>query len=237
MKKGHKSYLELCALLGKEIDIGYNLPTIKMPLIKDISYNLYVYLNLVDKYLDLYERKRDDIWLKIVSSENESLNFLTMVSFFSNVSDLEDKKGVFSFGNGKYISYENIDFFMKIIRVLHHRDSRRVDYKPANTLAQRMMEEARRRKAAIEKKKTEMLDKAGIQEDVIGFIEIISSISARHPSLNLSNICDLNYYQIINQYNRLLKIDKYTPCLVGNATEEYIKENKVKHYSFKIFDE
>jgi hypothetical protein len=34
-----------------------------------------------------------------------------------------------------------------------------------------------------------------------------------------------------------MSIDKYTPCLYGNATEEYINKNNVKHYVEKIENE
>jgi hypothetical protein len=65
----------------------------------------------------------------------------------------------------------------------------------------------------------------------------MSTVCARHPSINPINIGQLNYYQVVEQYKRLMKIDDYTPCLYGNATEEYVKKNNIKHYSQKIINE
>lgn len=67
----------------------------------------------------------------------------------------------------------------------------------------------------------------------------MSSVCARHPSINQLNIHDLSYFQIIEQYMRLQKIDDYevnmNALVSGTLGEEGRK--KIKHYSSKIENE
>jgi hypothetical protein len=157
--------------------------------------------------------------------------FITILYFFFDVEELDliDGKIVLNKTNNNFIDEKNIGLFMEALRVLHHFDKKDDDYKPLNKIAAEMMERARKLRKEVESKIK--------NKDGVGFLEIMSTVSARHASINPTNIKQLNYYQIIDQYKRLLMIDMYLPCLYGNATEEYIKNNNVKHYSVKIENE
>ena len=55
---------------------------------------------------------------------------------------------------------------------------------------------------------------------------IISSVCAKHPSINLFNICNLTMYQVINQFKRLNMIDEYfinVDSLMHGATQDDVK--------------
>ncbi|MGI6079130.1 MAG: hypothetical protein ACOYCB_13420, partial [Fastidiosipilaceae bacterium] len=162
--------------------------------------------------------------------QDDYLNtFVSLLYFFFEIEDIKLKDYKFFINDINFIDDKNISLFMEALRVLHHFDKKDDDYVPVNKIAAEMMERARKLKKEMEEK---------IQnKDGISFLEISSTVSARHPSLNPTNIGQLNYYQIIDQYKRLMMIDIYTPCLYGNATEEYIKANNVKHYSTKIINE
>ncbi len=121
---------------------------------------------------------------------------------------------------------------MDTIRILHWHDGSSVkDYKPANKIAEEMMKKAAKLKAEIKKK----LNKDNTDS---GFLEIMSAICARHPSINQLNIKDLNYYQILDQFYRLQMIDEFgmkvNAWSFGNLDEKGIKSISEKHYTKKI---
>lgn len=228
-----KIYIQTSALNGFSIYLSKNLPIIKLPSLKDVESDFFSYLYLFMKYIDDYENKKGDMFFDIVSNEQSILEFGMFLNHFTDCTNLTYENSTFKFNDNQYVNFENFELFMETITILHHRNKEgKATYKPANSLAEQMMAEFERRKKAIQDKISKTQKDKGT-----GLLEIISTISARHPSLNLLNIVNLNYYQIIDQYKRLLQIDKYTPCLYGNATEEYIKSNKVEHYSAKLINE
>jgi hypothetical protein len=228
-----KIYIQTSAINGFSIYLPNNLPVVKSPILKDVETDFFSYLYLFMKYIDDYQSKKAEMFFDIVKDEQAIYDFAVFLNYFTDCSKLTYEYSTFKINDKEYINFENIEFFMEVITILHHRDkSGKAEYKPANKLAEEMMKEFERRKKAIQDKISKSQKDKGT-----GLLEIISTISARHPSLNVLNIVNLNYYQIIDQYKRLLQIDKYTPCLYGNATEEYIKSNKVEHYSAKLVNE
>ena len=224
-----KSLIKTHALHGIEISVGEGLPNIKCPSIESLGKHLFPYLSYMTKYVDMYDDEKNDMYFKIITSESSIAEFLFFIGFFVTYEKIGFQDNSLIFDDSKIICYQNIGLLMEIIKVLHHRDKKDDEYKPANKIAAEMMARAR-------KLKRELAEKLS-KKDGIGFLEISSTISARHPSLNLLNINKLSYFQIIDQYKRLQSIDKYTPCLYGNATEEYIKNNNVKHYSEKLVND
>ena len=124
---------------------------------------------------------------------------------------------------------------MDIVKIMHHFESD--DYldeylvNKNNPKVQELIakiKEGRRRKKEAEKNSR--------GKDGIGLLEIVSSVCARHPSINPTNIKQLNYYQLIDQFKRLNLIDSYnlsTATLAsGNLSEEGRKN--IKHYSEKV---
>lgn len=232
MDANRKSYIQTSAIHGFKIVTDRTFPIIKCPILEDLQEDLFIYLLYVNDFLEKFEDYEDDIYQYIISSDTSINDFAILLRFFVVCEKISFVNNSFIFDDVTFIDSENIKLFLEIIKVLHCRDKKDDDYKPANETASKMMKEFRRRKRETERKIAQSQNSNGS-----GFLEIVSTISARHPSINLLNIGKLNYFQIIDQYKRLFKIDAYTPCLYGNATEEYIKKNRVEHYSAKLVNE
>ena len=233
MEEWLRNYVKTNALNGMSLRVGNNLPIITMPRIKDID-DIYPYLFLFTKYIDMYDEKKEDMFFDLILNEDSILDFTLLLRYFTDIKDLIYQNSTFIYGKDAYINFENITLFMQIIKILHHRDKKQDYYVYSNSLVDKMLKRAHEAKKKIAEQKAKMQIKNKNTDDEGGFAEIQSTVSARHPSINLTNINELNYYQILDQYKRLLEIDKYMPVIHGNATEEYVKG--LKHYSSKLVD-
>ena len=64
--------------------------------------------------------------------------------------------------------------------------------------------------------------------------DVISAVSSKHPSINLSNIGELTIYQIMDCFKRLNKIENYTlsfEALIHGASKDDVK---LEHWSEKL---
>ena len=117
---------------------------------------------------------------------------------------------------------------MDAIKTMHHLDDYLDDIECKNETVKKMMEEMR----LARKKTKEKLS----QQNGIGLLDIFSSLCARHPSINSINVKELNYYQLIDQFQRLCVIDNYNANIdaltFGNLSEE--AKQKMKHYTSKL---
>lgn len=233
MEEWLRNYVKTNALNGISMRIGNNLPIIKMPCIKDID-DVYPYLFLFTKYIEMYDEKKDDMFFDLIVDENTQLDFALFLRYFTDIESLVYDRSTFIYDNKTYINLENIGVFMQVIKVLHHRDKKEDYYEYGNSLVDKMLKRAHEAKKKIAEEKAKLKLKNKNSDDETGFAEIQSTVSARHPSINLITIKELNYYQILDQYKRLLEIDKYMPVMNGNATEDYVKG--LKHYSSKLVD-
>jgi hypothetical protein len=242
MEENIKNAIKTSAFLGYNIIVDSNMGYYKCPKIDDLKENLNTYIYFVDKFTKLFEDNKPEFYCSLFSSQEILREFASIIYFFFKTEQikLKDSKIIvgekeFTDENEKtfiveyFLDENNINLFMESLRVLHHYDKKDDDYLPANKTAAEMMARAKKLKREMEAKIK--------QKDGIGFLEIMSTVSARHASINPTNIGQLSYYQIIDQYKRLMLIDMYTPCLYGNATEEYVKKNNIKHYSLKIINE
>lgn len=227
MDENIKYIIKNNAFYGYRILIDENMGFIKCPKIDDINENLLIYISLVNRFIATYEDDKEIFYETIFSNDQNIQEFASMVYFFFETEQIKYSNGKLFFNKGNFIDDTNICLLMEALRVIHHLDKKDDDYKPANKIAAEMIARAKKLKREVESKIK--------NKDGVGFLEISSAVSARHSSINPSNIGQLNYYQIIDQYKRLMMIDDYIPCLYGNATEEYAK--KVKHYSVKIINE
>lgn len=234
MKEHIRKYIKVNALKNKDIKIGNNLPVLKLPLLKDIDDD-YVYIYFFSKYIDLYDDKKNNMFFDLIVDENSKIDFALFLSFFTNVEKLVYDNSTFIFNDDEYINIDNIGMLMQSIKILHHRDKKSDYYTYSNSLVDRMLKRARESKKKIEEEKQRLNLKNKSTDDDSGFDDVISTVSARHPSINLLNIEELNYYQLLDQYKRLIEIDKYAPVLNGTATEEYVKN--LKHYSSNLIND
>jgi len=232
-----RTYIKLDALLGNEIILDDNLPNIKMPRIKDIA-GVLTYVYLFSTYIELYDEKKSSMFSDISDSSKARLEFAMFLKYFTNIETLEYRDCKFMYSDDVYISVENISVFMQVIKIIHNRDKKQDYYTYTNSLVDKHLQrvqEAKKRIAEQKKMGSKSTNKSNDDNGYTGLHEIISTVSARHPSLSLLKLNELNYYQLLDQYNRLLKIDEHVPVLHGNATEEYVKN--LKHYSSEIINE
>lgn len=226
MRDSVKDYIKMYAFLGNEFIFNNNIGCFKCPTINELGENLINYLYLVDKFIDIYDENKKTVFKEIIENNDNANEFAYLLGFFIKTEKFHLKDNKLIFNNSNYIDSENTEDLFKCLKILHHRAKKDDDYKPSNKIAEEMMRIAKKRREALEKKIK--------KSNGIGILEIMSTVCARHPSINQLNIKELSYYQILEQYNRLMAIDLYTPCLYGNATEDYIKNNNIKHYSYKL---
>lgn len=89
----------------------------------------------------------------------------------------------------------------------------------ANTKAKEIAERIKKAKSHIKTK-----------ADHLSLNDIISSLAAKHPNLNLFNIWDLTIYQLYDQFKRIQLIDDYDFSIQANLHGADIK--KIKHWSY-----
>lgn len=250
MNKSIKHAVEMSAFLGIEFMIDQFLGGMYAPTINQLGINFFLYNFHVNNFISLYEKDKSSFYGYITQSEDMIRDFIRLISYFKKYKEIYFKEDRFFIKDYKtksgktkdeidsdtlqisFIDQNNVSVFMDVLRVLHWQDnSNKKEYKPANKLAEEMLKRAEELKAKI-KRKTKDEDSEG------GLLEIMSSICARHPSINQTNIKDLNYYQIIDQFYRLLMIDEFG--MMSNAwssgvlDEKGIKEMSNKHYTKKI---
>lgn len=224
-----KTFIKTNAFLGYRIIIDENMGYFQCPKIDDLKENLMTYIYFVNRFIELYEDDKNNFYINILSNEQNFQEFASMLYMFFDTKEIKFKDYKFYLNENNFMNESNVTIFMETLRILHHFDKKDDDYLPLNKIAAEMIARARKLKKEMQAKIK--------QQDGVGFLEIISTVSARHASINPTNIGQLNYFQILDQYKRLMMIDMYTPCLYGNATEEYIKNNKVRHYSLKFSNE
>lgn len=224
-----KTFIKTNAFLGYRIIIDENMGYFQCPKIDDLKENLMTYIYFVNRFIELYEDDKNNFYINILSNEQNFQEFASMLYMFLDTKETKFKDYKFYLNENNFMNESNVTIFMETLRILHHFDKKDDDYLPLNKIAAEMIARARKLKKEMQAKIK--------QQDGVGFLEIISTVSARHASINPTNIGQLNYFQILDQYKRLMMIDMYTPCLYGNATEEYIKNNKVRHYSLKFSNE
>ena len=74
MEEWLRNYVKTNALNGMSLRVGNNLPTIKMPCIKDID-DIYPYLFLFTKYIEMYDAKKEDMFFDLIVNESTQLDF------------------------------------------------------------------------------------------------------------------------------------------------------------------
>lgn len=241
-----KYLIELNASLNNRFVIDDSLGEMHCPTLNELRSDFSFYSYFTSKFLDLYEDNKDEFYKNITHDNKVTQEFCILISYYKENKNVYFDKGSFYVLNYKakesekdideesikinLINESNVDIFMGAISVLNWRSKGSKEYKPANKIAEEMMKRADELKKKLKKNKD---NKKGI-----GMLEIISSVCARHPSLNLINIKELNYYQIIDQFHRLQMLDDYgmsaNALSSGSLSEEGVKKMSEKHYTDEI---
>jgi hypothetical protein len=207
-------------LLGKPIwvnRLGYVYPpTINE--IEEINFTkYYTYVNLI-VYKDNYIEKCQQLFDALFFYDDIKNLFIEALSFFLKEKNIKCDTNLKIFFNGDTgcLDKNNFNEFVdciKQINCLSIEDS----IKYANNRAKQIAEKLKKLKEKyLKNKKQEGLD----------FLDIISSVCAKHPSINLFNVGNLTIYQLIDQFKRLNMVDNFyisVESLLHGAEKESIK--------------
>jgi hypothetical protein len=223
-------YLQIQFFRGYSVEINKEIGKIRCPKLYELEDDLFYYIFYFNKFIKLYETDKNNFYLNLFKEQSYS-DFMKLIFYMTGYDDIKlTDEGKFMYNKGdNFIFSNNVDVFMNIVIIMHHCEE------TGHMLtkgAKKHMEEVKKRKEALEAEFKKLKRKIK-QDNGIGFLEIMSTVSARHPSINPININELNYYQVVNQYKKLLKIDDWNVVMNsysnGNLDEKQTK--KIRHYS------
>lgn len=227
--------LESKLLLGKPIlieKVGFLYP---ININEIISKGVMTYYQLISLLVsDIEEIKKIDndclttldSIVKVCLENNENkitiLNFLSVL--FKEQVDLHETDlclGNSEENNIRIIDSDNYEEIKKVIMLQN------CVKKPEKKSKKLLKFEARLAK---------MRKKYGKENDT-SLIEIVSAISAKHPSINLLNIGELTIYQLYDQLSRLNMIESYEFNFEAMCNGASSDDAKTKHWSSRIDNE
>jgi hypothetical protein len=229
MDENLKYYLKTQFFRGYSAEVNSDIGKIKSPKLCKLKDDLIYYIYLFNKFIDLYEKNKNSFYTNLFIDREIYEEFASLISYVTDCKEVKLVKDRFIYNINNFISFDNYSIFMDVIVIMHHCDEIKT-YKLTDA-ARKYLEEAKRRKEEMEKRiklKGKIKQKNGI-----GFLEIMSTVCARHPSINPIIINKLNYFQIIEQYKRLLKIDDYTVTMnaLSSGNLDTKKQKQIKHYT------
>jgi hypothetical protein len=241
------SYIRYNSLSDYFVLLDKDMGRIKCPRLCELGENFLYHNYRLNIYVDIYDSDKDKFLYTLINNltlleserSNNILDFAEFAkSFFycssisiSNELDIiyfinidEDKENIIG-----QLNKDNISIFMDAVKIMHHLEDDYLDEVECLTdAAKELMERTKRNR----KKARESVKK----KDGIGVFEIKSSVCVRSPSYNLLNIENLNYFQLIDQFQMLSAIDSYEintiALATGNLSEEGRKD--FKHYTAKV---
>lgn len=170
----------------------------------------------------------DFIILNFVSVDNDEIRdlFLHILSLCFRDIVRFSIEGYFLIGDsGKTLNENN---FMQIISILRDQNqTRERKEKFVNKKEREYFQAVQKAKQKYQKALKAM------GKDDTDLLDIISSICAKHPSLNFSNIQELTIYQLIDQFKRINMIDDYFISIDSLLAGASKKNVDLKHWSKK----
>lgn len=248
VNKDTKQYMEISVFLDEELIIDDDIGIVKCPVVNDMQGGFLAYSYYNNMFLDEFEKLGDKFYNYVISNEETIEFFKLFLYYYKSNTIIQFKDNVFYILYSKnktstvpiheqdskdieinFISENNVHLLMEFVSIVFWRDNS-VEQPKMSKAVEEHLKRANKLKAEL---KAQMKDKDGI-----GVLEIMSSLCARHPSINLTNVKELNYYQILEQFHRLQMIDSYdrnsNAWGAGTLSEDGIKELIDKHYTKKI---
>lgn len=190
------------------------------------SYKIYELLGMDDRFENIHPF--DFIYINCLNNEGFKDTVVKALSFFFDANVVFSINELFFINNKDgtigTLSKNNFSFMTDIFKI-QNCIPLTDDKKPKpKTEAQRQ----------FFIKLNEQRIKHQSKHDVLN--DIISSVSAKHPSINFFNIGNLTMYQLIDQYKRLNAIDEFyisIKSLLAGASKD---EVKVRHWGEKLLD-
>ncbi len=226
----------ICSLIPKTIEeideIGFDVYNQYLSTLCITSDDIYELLDMNDNFQDI--EPFEFIVSNCLNGEYKEeflKHIINALSFFLNEKvyfhypENEDDRGYFymsEINEGRFLHIANFNFFSDILKMqncISENISNR-NRKPKNEAEKDLYRQLNKARAKYNKRDNDMSD-------------IISSICAKHPSVNLFNVRSLTIYQLIDQYKRLNAIDEYfisIESLLHGASSDDVK---VTHWSSK----
>jgi len=228
--------LNIELFLGNYIDIPnvgklYCLTNDEIRKIKFTKYNQYLSMLCLEKeqiktFLSDYLKDEDDIstFEYLVSVSYHDIQFRQLI--LDALSTFFKEKVIFSMdllcfiilNSNNIIDSDNYEYIKFILKKQNGIQSKEPE-KFANSIAKQMSEKIK----AMREKYNKCSNN---DEQIYDYSDILSSVSAKHSSINPLNIGQLTVYQTLDQFKRLNKIDKFSidiQSLLHGAKQEDIK--------------
>jgi hypothetical protein len=225
-------YKNECRLLANLPIFAYNVP-VYSPVLRDIfdvgefEYSFYLQLCVLENLnIKVDSQNKYDVLINIhdkdfINMHLEALKFFTRHEFIK----MEHQGDIIFVSNEIVLSRYNYDIFIDCIKLANCMSETKVIKR--NSELDRKIAEA---KAKIKKQ----LNKENLNDDDITLKDLVSVLTAKHPSLNLLNVWDVNIYQFNDQFKRMQLIENYDigiRSLLAGAKKEDVK---LEHYIKKI---
>jgi hypothetical protein len=203
--------IDTCLLLGSPVNInGFNVHPLKLKEINKIKFSEY-YVKLNYLFIDTSSIQKmmnttEDIkpWDFVIKGcmldENFKKMYLDILKLFLKDDIKFNEYFLFHIDEFRIIDEET---FCKIINIIKLQNFIEVEDKTKKESS--AISEYKRKVEEMKKKYAKAIKK----EENNTFLNIISSLCAKHPSINLLNVEELTIYQIINQFKRINMIDDY----------------------------
>lgn len=254
--------IELNALLNTSFILNEDIGFMHCPSLNQMDGGFLTYSYYTTTFLNKYDTLKGEFYSDITSDENSIKDFKTLIYYYMSNIVLQYSKdenifyilsskdsGVFKKLSNKrsdnseidkqdlekitvnFIGKSNVDIIMDAISILNWRGENEKQLKKYDKTVEDHMKK-------VEEMKAKLKVQINNDEDGMGAVEMISSLCARHPSINLTNVNELNYFQIVEQFHRLQMLDTFgrnaNAWSAGSLSEDGIKELTEKHYTKKI---
>lgn len=226
--------LELKFLLAKPIEMGgigqlYPLTLNKIAQIGIENYNKYMGVLCISKeeieeMVKVSVEPFEFIYQNAVYNEEFQQQIINALSLFLH-EDINMVSEGFSVGDSGLIHVSNFNFFIEILMMQNCIKSKDSNEKYPNDKVKEYMQRIK----ALKEKYQKNYGGGGVD-----ITDIISSVSAKHPSLNLLNVGEMTIYQVYDQYKRLNKIDEYEISLNSLMHGAAKEDVQLSHWSSKI---
>lgn len=205
-----------------------------MPVLDEIELLSY-YTYLVGKYCKYYNNIGAFSELHENADGALTSDIIELIKTFTKYDKVIYSNGAYYCDTVLKIDENNFNSFIGAIKIAHHLIDKEEYYLPKNDVARTYMLEAMKRKKDLEERQREESSKAvksGMKEAPRGLqmSKLISSLCAKHPSINPINVGQLTYYQLLDQFYMLANIESFEIGM-QSAFAGAAGDSKVKHYT------
>ena len=140
--------------------------------------------------------------------------------------DFDFIDGLFIYDD-KHVIDEKVWENLKLILAFQNK----IKYSPEELNYNPIGARAKAMQAKIEETRRQVQELKSKQNDIPSLSDLVSGLSAKHPSINLLNVWNLTYYQFVDQLERLQIVEEYEFALRSILAGADAKKLKTKHWT------